>query len=430
MIVKTLKNGASNRKTMRKSTNMVDGWKTFVLKGTHYEMGLQHGRLLKKDLNKMIDVLTYLVKKDFKTSMEEYTNRCLKICKAYEGDATWSTIFEELKGIADGSNVSFTFLIAWNMYLSMNEIYESKSDAHRCSAFIATGSKTQDGKIIMAHNTHCDYGTGFLSNVVLYMFPENGVPFVMQTIAGLVCSSTDWFMSSAGIVGCETTISKINYKPDFQSGVPYFFRIRKAMEFGKTLDDYIAIMLEKNAGDYACSWLLGDINSGEIMRLELGKKTHGIARTFDGYFYGMNSAFTTELVNKETEDKDMHDANTSSGSRNLRLNFLLNQKKITLKYAKEILADHYDHKTKTFRKGIRGICKHKECEKGADFKIAGAVDGKVVDSTLARQMKFIGRMGSSCGRVFNKSDYPDGAWKAVTQNMPKHDWVVIHMPKN
>ena len=428
--MKTLKHGASNRKTMRKSTNMMDGWKTFVLKGTHYEMGLQHGRLLKKDLYKMIDVLTYLVKKDYKTSMAEYTDRCLKICKAYEGDATWRPIFEELKGIAEGSNVSYDFLIAWNMYLSMNEIYESKSDAHRCSAFIATGSKTHDGKIIMAHNTHCDYGTGFLSNIILYMFPDNGVPFVMQTIAGLVCSSTDWFMSSAGIIGCETTISKINYKPDFQSGVPYFFRIRKAMETGKTLDDYVAIMLEKNAGDYACSWLLGDINSGEIMRLELGKKTHGIARTFDGYFYGMNSAFTPELVNKETEDKDMHDAKTSSGSRNLRLNFLLNQKKITLKYAKEILADHYDHKTNTFRKGVRGICKHKECEKGADFKIAGAVDGKVVDSTLARQMKFIGRMGSSCGRIFNKSDYPDGAWKAITTNMPRHEWVVINMPKN
>jgi hypothetical protein len=236
-------------------------------------------------------------------------------------------------------------------------------------------------------------------------------------------------MSSTGIVGCETTISKINYKPDFQSGVPYFFRIRKAMEFGKTLDDYIAIMLDKNAGDYACSWLLGDINSGEIMRFELGKKTHGIARTFDGYFYGMNSAFTPELVARETKDKDMTDATTSSGSRNLRLNFLLNQKKINLKYAKEILADHYDYKTKTFRKGIRGICKHKECEKGHNFTIAGAVDGKVVDSTLARQMKFIGRMGSSCGRIFNKSEYPDGAWKAITPNMPRHDWVVIHMPK-
>ena len=416
----------SSTKTSTKSCKKTprsthDGWIVASVKGTHAEMGFQHGCILRHQINKIQPVLTYLVKKYYKTTLDEYVDRCRKLI--FEG---WQNIFDEIRGIAAGSGVSLDLLVAWNMFVSMNEIYESKTDPQRCSAFIATGSKTRTGDIIMAHNTHCDYSIGFISNVVLYMYPEGAIPFVMQTIPGLVSSSTDWFITAAGIVGCETTIAEINYKPDFESGVPYFFRIRKAMETAKSLDDYVSIMLFKNAGDYACSWLFGDINSGEILRLELAKETHDVQRTKDGLFYGMNSVFSPQIVAKETfKNNDMYDITTSSGCRNLRLDYLLNKDKIDLHSAKKILADHYDCVAKSDRKGFRSICKHKECEKGSAFNIAGAVDGKVVDSALARQMKFIGRFGSSCGRVFKKSDYPDGPWKAVTPNMPKYNWVTI-----
>jgi hypothetical protein len=111
---------------------------------------------------------------------------------------------------------------------------------------------------------------------------------------------------------------------------------------------------------------------------------------------------------------------TINGSRNIRLNHLLNAQKLDLKYAKKVLADHYDHGENKFRKGMRGICKHKECEKGENYKIAGAVDGKVTDATMAKKMKFVGRMGSSCGRVFLKKDYPDVP--DCIDNMPRYKW--------
>lgn len=422
----TKKSSKTTNCTKTRRSHKNDGWIVATVKGTHAEMGFQHGCILRKQINQIEPVLSYLVKKYFKTSLTEYVERCRKIVDKYSTIDGWQTIFDELHGISAGSGVHFDLIVAWNMLVSMYEIYESKSDAQRCSAFIATGSKTVDGDIIMAHNTHCDYSIGFISNVVLYMYPSGKIPFVMQTIAGLVSSSTDWFITAAGIVGCETTIAEINYKPDFESGVPYFFRIRRAMETAKSLDDYVSIMLSQNAGDYACSWLFGDINNGEIMRLELAKDTHDVQRTKDGLFYGMNSVFSPEIASKETfKNNDLHDLKTSSGCRNVRLDYLLNSDKIDIKRAKSILADHYDCVTKTERKGIRAICKHKECEKGTRFCISGAVDGKVVDSALARQMKFIGRMGSSCGRVFQKSDYPDGPWKAVTPNMPKYNWVTI-----
>ena len=414
-----------NKKT-RKNHFINDGWITVKVSGTPYEMGYQHGSILCKQIEKAKKVMKSLVKKVYKISFSDYVSKCVSLVKETD---EWKNIFDELRGIRDGcsSAISLDELIAWNMYLSMDEILNKSSnkEVQRCSAFIATGSKTVDGKILMAHNTHSDYASGFISNIVMHVHPSapDTFPFVMQTLPGLVCSSTDWFISESGIIGCETTISRINYIPDFEKGVPYFFRIRKAMETGKTLDDYVSIMMKQNAGDYACSWLFGDINRGEIMRFELGKNTHGIARTEDGLFYGMNSAFNKELATKETDDTELNDPTTINGSRNARLNQLLNAKKLDLKYAKKVLADHYDCKDQMVRKGMRGICKHKECEKGEDYKIAGTVDGKVTNTTLARKLKFIGRMGSSCGRIFLRKDYPNVP--DCVENMPKYAWTKL-----
>ncbi len=423
----TQKNRTGQNKKTKKNISSLEGWITVKVAGTPYQMGYKHGKILHKQIEKAKEVLKYLVKKYYKTSLSEYVSKCVSFVKETN---EWKNIFDELRGIRDGcsSAMSLNELIAWNMYLSMDEIYGSVTGLdtgsdQRCSAFIATGSKTHDGKILMAHNTHCDYAPGFISNIVMHMHPSTpgSFPFVMQTQPGLVCSSTDWFISETGIIGCETTISDINYIPDFKKGVPYFFRIRKAMETGKTLDDYVSIMMEQNAGDYACSWLFGDINSGEIMRFELGKETHGIDRTKDGLFYGMNSAFSKELLLKETNDTGLNDPNSGTGSRNFRLNYLLNLQKLDLKYARKVLADHYDHGENKFRKGMRGICKHKECEKGDEYKVAGTVDGKVTDATMAKKLKFVGRMGSSCGRPFLIKDYPDVP--DCIDDMPRYKWV-------
>ena len=245
----------SNKKTRKNNFMNQEGWITVKVSGSYYDMGYQHGSILRKQIVKAKEVMKSLVKTNYKISLSDYVSKCVSLVKETD---EWKNIFDELRGICDGCSSAMTLneLIAWNMYLSMNEILNKSSNkgSQRCSAFIATGSKTHDGKILMAHNTHCDYASGFISNIIMNIKPSfpNTFPFVMQTLPGLVCSSTDWFISESGIIGCETTISKINYIPDFEKGVPYFFRIRKAMETGKTLDDYVSIMLEQNAGDYAC----------------------------------------------------------------------------------------------------------------------------------------------------------------------------------
>ncbi len=422
------------------------GWVGIEVYGTPYEMGFAHGRLLRNHFPKIINVLKYLVDGELKTTLPEYIKTCKTVLKRAINLVEWKFIKEEIQGICDGCahpNITFDFLVAWNAYLSMcyYSKYRKIKMAHhgRCSAFISTGDANKGDKqnnIIMAHNTHSDLASGFVSNIVMRMRPNEKTPFVIQTSPGLICSSADWFITSAGIVGCETTISAANYDADFENGVPYFFRIRKAMETGKTLDDYVSIMEKQNAGDYPCSWLLGDNNNGTIMRFELTKNAISVATTNNGVYYGMNSAVSPEVRLLDTDDYGLNDIMKSSGSRNSRLEYLLMEKyygKITNDIAKKIIADHYDTGKQQYRLGMRGICKHRECEENADFSLSGATDGKVVDSKMAKDLNFEGIFGSSCGRPFKRNEYvkkveksnESKLWKDALQDVPKYDWVKL-----
>jgi hypothetical protein len=89
------------------------------------------------------------------------------------------------------------------------------------------------------------------------------------------------------------------------------------------------------------------------------------------------------------------------------LNWLLNNKywgKLDAKAAKLVIADHYDVYDEKIRMGSRSICKHVEVEPALKKRLAnypfGAIDGKVVTADMAKKMTFLGRWGSSCGRIY------------------------------
>jgi len=418
------------------------GWVITEIHGDPYERGYAHGVLLYKELKRIVHSFPFIVKKYFKTSLSNY----IKVCKTEVKNVIkndFPEIYDEIRGISDGAKkmgiiFSVDAIIAWNSTFGMDSFfikeYEKKE---RCSAFIATGDSTQNGEIVMAHNTHTDFLGGQLMNVIMHVYPTTGNHFVMQIAPGYVASGSDWFLCSTGIIGCETTIGGTEYKPKF--GSPFFCRIRQAMQYGKTLDEYAEIMLKNNAGDYACSWLFGDINTNEIMQFEIGLDKYNINRTKNGLFYGMNSAFDFDLNNSETKDTDFQDISTSSGSRNYRLDALLNNKfygKINTENAKEIISDHYDvFLNKEIMNG-RSICNHAEKDeygttKRNAFYPRGCTDGKVVNSEMARKLDFEGRFGSSCGRIFNVKnhvknhpEYKD--WAPYLENMDNEPWVKIH----
>ncbi|MFX8887345.1 hypothetical protein ABTM83_20055, partial [Acinetobacter baumannii] len=83
---------------------------------------------------------------------------------------------------------------------------------------------------------------------------------------------------------CETTISGFaGFDPN---GIPEFQRMRKAIQYGTSLDEMVSIFKQGNNGGYANTWLMADSKSGEIGKLELGLKNVDFQRKKDGYFVG------------------------------------------------------------------------------------------------------------------------------------------------
>ncbi len=432
---KTKKNKTLKNKKIQGSIDFEkSGWKHVTVYGNSYDMGYAHGYLLSEDLKRVLKALPFMVDEHFKIKFNKYMDDCDKhIYKIVKTKCP--EIYSELRGIVAGArkknvNVSVRFLIAWNAFLSMYSLYKD-GGSERCSAFIATGDATEKGDIVMAHNTHSDFLTGQLLNIVLTIKPEKGNTFKMQTSAGFVASSSDWFVCKNGLVGCETTIAHINFKPKF--GMPYFCRIRKLMQYANNLDDCVEIMSKDSAGDYSCSWLYGNTTDGEIMVHEIGKEIQNVKRMNNGVIYGMNSALSFELRNLETTDIDHNNLNTSLGSRSHRLDYLLNHKhygKINLSNAKDVLADHYDTKYNKTHKCSRGICKHSEVDPDYNYTPYGATDGKVVNTSLAKTMNFHGRFGSSCGRQFSVSSYvkkhpQHKKWLNMLDDYKSYGWVKL-----
>src|SRR5947209_369932 len=99
-------------------------------------------------------------------------------------------------------------------------------------------------------------------------------------------------------------------------------------------------MKQGNNGGYANAWLLGDVNSGEIARLELGLKYVNLERTKDGFFVGSNIPEDLHILRLETTLDDS-DIRLSSVARRVRWKQLMRENVglIDIAKAKELEAD-------------------------------------------------------------------------------------------
>jgi hypothetical protein len=187
--------------------------------------------------------------------------------------------------------------------------------------------------------------------------------------------------------------------------------------------------------------LFGDTNNNEIMRIELGLKFHNTERTKNGFFIGFNAPYDPRIRNLECQDTGIDDIRRHSGARKVRLGDLMSQYKgqLNIELAKQILADHYDVYLNQNNPCSRTCCSHYELDareymsdptRPKPFQPRGAVDGNVIDTTLAKQMSFMLRWGNSCGMPFDKNFFCDKnmVWdylRPYLQDRPTQPWTLF-----
>lgn len=429
-----------------------NGWTYISVFGKPRERGYAYGYFCANEFKEIQKMLKFFMLESFgfewSTFVKEISSEYLQKSKQ-----DFHEYFEEMEGIAQGckaggTDTTIEEILAWNYYLSI-PYWMLKRGGHtgkeggakdHCSAFIAVGDWTQDGEIVVAHNSFADFIDGQYMDVILDIKPEKGARIIMQTCPCWIWSGTDFFVTENGIIGTETTIGGFK---EFENNVPIMYRIRNAMQYGRTLDDYVEYLVKGNSGDYANSWLFGDTKTNEIMRIELGLKYHNVERTKNGFFIGFNATYDARIRNLECSNQGFFDIRRHQGARYVRLSDLMdeNKGKINVDVAKKIISDHYDVYLKKENNACsRTVCSHydedareymSQQNRPTPFAPHGALDGCVTSTKLAKQMAFWARYGRSCGepfyvKSFIKEHRQYEMFEPYLRDRPSQPWTFFH----
>lgn len=419
-----------------------NGWIMVHLEGSPEEIGFQHGYLLAPEIEDTF--------KDISLENTHDEKRDWDFFRATARDVFWQHIDQEyrreLNGIVEGLNARGVKLDIWdivalNAWLEQS-YYDRETEgsgqgavAEHCSAFVATGSYTKDGRVVIGHNNWASYASGERWNVIFDITPEKGNRILMDGMAGLIHSGDDFGMNSAGIAITETTIS--GFKGFDVNGVPEFVRARKAMQYANNVDDFVRIMKDGNNGGYANTWLVADRKNNEIASLELGLKNVTLERTTDGYFVGSNFPSTPKLIKEET-DYDAGDRAGSGNARHVRWLALMAEYKgrIDVAAGEKFLADHFDAFEGRNDPDERTLCGHIDLSpRGVStwwgpYGLAGTVQSKVADAAGMERMSLMAALGHSCGLHFKAgpflSKHAEFAWtRNVLGDMDSRPWTAF-----
>jgi len=432
-----------------------NGWVFLHLEGAPRDVGFQHGWHLAAEIDDLLRAESFYLENSTKRPWAFYREAAErmfwpKLDREYQ---------EEVEGIAEGlrarrpelgyDRTDITALngwieLAWYYVPSLEEKAKPGAGDDKappyCSAFVATGSYTADGKIVMAHNSWVEYIIGERWNVLLDIVPQAGNRIFMDAMPGYIHSGDDFVLNGAGLLYTETTISQ--FKGFREDGVPEFVRARRAAQYGSSVDDFVRIMTSDGNGAYANDWLVGDLKANEVARLELGLRNHRVWRTTDGYFVGANFPLDEKLIAEETTF-DPKNAAQSVLVRKARWEELMEKNKgaIDAEKAMAFLGDHVDAAAGAAGSNANVLCGHVDDDpKGlpefswAPYFPGGSVQGKATSAALAAELKLWARMGHPCGQDFIAADYlarrPEFAWqKPHLRDMKAHPWTLFEAKK-
>lgn len=435
----------------------INGWQHIKVKGTPYECGFQEGYLLADEYQDALRVYKFMTLETFGMTYEWFAEQALKLHR----DKIPTRWLEELRGMAEGltaAGIPTTTddMIAWNDWMEITGYWWPQNagkvmsrplmKTHRkehCSAIVATGSATVDGKPYLGHESFDEFWSGQYFNVCKRVEPDDGYAFIMQASAPCMLSSmTDFYVTAAGLNITETTLAGFDRYDD--AGMPEWVRIRDAVQYAATIDEFVGRLNKGNNGGYANAWLIADHNTGEIARFEQGLEFTSLERTFDGAYFGCNTVFDPRIRNLECKDNGFNDPRQQTGARRQRWMELIDQYygKIDLEVVKKMLADTYDVYLGYNCPSSRDICAHYDVDPqyyaddpdavwNIPFYPAGSCDAKAAGPDDVKHLKMWGRYGRADGVEFNARDFMDQhpLWKwmdGYLEDRPTQPWTLFN----
>ncbi len=284
--------------------DVVHGVRILRLHGTPFEMGYQHGSMLRDELglfrrdsfeylrgyaSRMLGLPEWLVRPFLKPVLYFWSRRFLP---EIEGAHR-----EEMKGLAKGAGLSFNDVLLLNVIWEIGEL-------HACSELAVGGPAARNGRLWHGYIYDLiDVEQKFVDpyKAVIFYHPEGGQSFVSVGYIGMVGVYTG--MNQSGI-SLAWDNSRLNDSGDTAEELkrarrvpePFVFSIRRMMEGAESLEQAVRIMseLRRPLGDIV---VIAVREEGRAVALETFS-THHVVRGMDKGAVWSSNCFASAKMGK------------------------------------------------------------------------------------------------------------------------------------
>jgi len=329
--------------------------------GTPYEMGYQHGILLREEIKS--GVVPHFA--DPISGIREHRAKPAWLKKLLMLYLQWNVYapierhsprryLEEIKGVADGAGMDYREIFIANMVsdLSMAMIPGVISKRAKelglraeCSDFAASGGFTTDGRLIIGRNTdYSGIGRWMKYQTIFVAKPKEGYAYVRVETAGRIkCNS------AMNVKGFTIGGHFMAYEGADPAGVSFTFLEHEIMRRASTLDEAISIVKNSRRGG-SFGFMIGEGDSRQAAVVEATLSRIGVKKMNGETLALTNHALTEELKPFDIIARHNIIMRDCLG-RYLRLEALLkeNRGRIDPQRASEIMGDHIDPATGTER---------------------------------------------------------------------------------
>jgi hypothetical protein len=382
------------------------GWTFIHIEGEPYQRGYQYGFLLAKEISAYIEKVgtRYLPDNPRQAWNERRTLTDALFLRKYDEE-----YLLEMRGIADGAvkagasfggrGVDFLDIVTLNSVVDLGQLGDALTKTaqplsgrsfrkeeeelnvterlHKCSSFLANGPATKDGRVVFAQLFMWNGYTGFHWDVICDVVPSKGHRLVYETFPGGIHSGSDFYINDTGIMIGETTVAQTPFDAD---GTPQSNRIRKAAQYGSSIDDVVKILVDKNNGLYTNDWLIADTKTDETAILLLGTKKYKLWRSRSGEFPGDTKGFYWSVNNaKDPEVRKEYIPDPA----NAPLDFIYNN------VNRDLAFYEYYQREKGKIDGISAV----NIIASSPINRPHACDGKVTTSEMAEKMVLLAHYG-------------------------------------
>ena len=307
--------------------------------GTHREMGEQIGEACREQVQRSVVNAHRHIEQSYDTVELTWEGAKIQSRKYLPfAEERYAQYVDELRGIAEGANISFDDLMVVN---AMEAVTMDALHLTRCTSFAVNETRTADGHVLAAHNE--DWIPEDENDVyVISARPKDEPPFLAMTYGGLLPNV------GFNAYGIAQLIDSV-YPNDSRIGIPRLV-VARAMLASRRISGALGrTLISHRAAGY--NHLIVH-ESGEMYSVEVSARRFDILHGTDGYITHTNHYLSPTMKEIEKDPEEL----ISSRVRYFRANRLLRENSAhSIKTLQAIQKDHVNLPNSICNHNIAGI---------------------------------------------------------------------------